>query len=238
MEKVFQLIGAIVVAGGGIIGIAYGLFRFLGEKWLEAKFAERLADYKHKHQQELEQLRFKINSMFDRKTKFHQREFEVLPEAWGYLVEAFHRSEGFLSPLQTYPDLDRMKPAHLEEFIRNCELPDWQKDEMRSEQQKTDYYSKKIFWHRLSDVQKTLRESYVYLRRNGIFLPPEIQKKFAVLDDILWNAVQEREFNEKYPDARPLKTPKQDRLSGEGKKLLAELEKDVQGRLWSAEEGA
>jgi hypothetical protein len=54
-------IGTLVLAGGGISAIAYGLFRFFGERWLNAKFEERLAAYKHAQQKELEHLRLEIN---------------------------------------------------------------------------------------------------------------------------------------------------------------------------------
>jgi hypothetical protein len=62
------------------------LFKVLGEKWLNAKFEERLAQYKHAQQKEIEQLRFRINSLMDRTTKLHQHEFDVLPEAWSRLM--------------------------------------------------------------------------------------------------------------------------------------------------------
>ena len=51
-------IGTVVVAGGGVSALTYGLFRFFGERWLNAKFEERLAIYKHAQQKELEHLRF------------------------------------------------------------------------------------------------------------------------------------------------------------------------------------
>ena len=58
-------------------------------QWLDSKFAERLEAYKHQQQRELEQLRFQINALFDRVTKLHQREFQVLPDA--YAPAAFLR---------------------------------------------------------------------------------------------------------------------------------------------------
>jgi hypothetical protein len=50
--------GAAVIAA--IAGFSYWLFKLFSEKWLSAKFHERLENYKHQQQKELEELRFKI----------------------------------------------------------------------------------------------------------------------------------------------------------------------------------
>jgi hypothetical protein len=75
-------IGNIVFAGAGGAAVVVGLLKLFGEKWLNTKFEERLATFKHEHQKEIEQLRLRINTLMDRTTKLHQREFDVLPEAW------------------------------------------------------------------------------------------------------------------------------------------------------------
>ena len=236
MDELLKIFGLWVVKGVSFAAIAFAFFQFLGKKWLDSRFAERLESFKHDQQKELETLRFKINSLFDRTTKLHQREFEVLPEAWGRLVDAFLQVQVFVSPLQTYSDLDRMKEAHLEEFIRECPLPEWQKQELRSEKEKTAYYRKKFFWHRLDKIENIARECSVYLRKNGIFLPPDISKKFSAIDDMIWGAIQEREINEKYPGASS-KDSKATALRNDGERMLSELEKDVQGRLWNTDAG-
>jgi hypothetical protein len=91
MDIVHWLLAA-VGGGGGCAAVAYLAFKFLATKWLENKFAERLEAYKHQQQKELEQLKFQINASFDRLTKLHQHEFQVLPDAWGVLVRSFHFS--------------------------------------------------------------------------------------------------------------------------------------------------
>jgi hypothetical protein len=63
--EIFAAIGAFILGSGAISAIAFGLFKVLGEKWLNAKFEERLAEYKHAQQKEIEQLRFRINALMD-----------------------------------------------------------------------------------------------------------------------------------------------------------------------------
>jgi len=77
LNDILAAIGAIIVAGGGLVAMTFGLFKFFGEKWLNNKFDERLASFKHAQQQEIERLRFRINALMDRTAKLHQWEFEV-----------------------------------------------------------------------------------------------------------------------------------------------------------------
>jgi hypothetical protein len=62
------LVTLLTVAGGGA-AVAYGLFKFFGEKWLNAKFEEHLATFKHEQQKEIERLRLRINTLTDRTTR-------------------------------------------------------------------------------------------------------------------------------------------------------------------------
>jgi len=82
-----------VAAGGGLTLIAYQIFKRFAVKWLDSKFEERLQALKHKHGKEIERLRFEIAKLLDRATKLHQREFEVLPEAWSKLNDAFWNTQ-------------------------------------------------------------------------------------------------------------------------------------------------
>jgi hypothetical protein len=63
------VIGYAVVGASAVSAFVWWLYRTFSEKWLNAKFEERLAAYKHEQQKELEQLKFPINSQMDRATK-------------------------------------------------------------------------------------------------------------------------------------------------------------------------
>ncbi|MRR06536.1 MAG: hypothetical protein EG828_06255 [Deltaproteobacteria bacterium] len=234
MEKFLQAIGAIVVAGGGISVMVYGAFRVLAQKWLDAKFSERLESYKHEQQKQIEQLRFKINALLDRATKFHQREYDVLPEAWALLNDAFWKASGFVAPLKQYPDLSKMTATHLKEFLEASTLSGWEREEALAAFDRTDYYIKRIFWHSLNDVQTTAREAHICILKKGIFFQPDLRKKFKDIDDVIWNALSEAENNERFK-VYPLDFTKRDILLNEGPKLLEELELLVQGRLWNTD---
>ena len=157
---------------------------------MDNKFAERLATFKHAQAKEIEEVRFRINSLFDRLTKLHQKEFEVLPEAWSRLCDAYWKLASLLAFFQSYPDLNAMSAAHLNEFLQSCELAEWQKKELMQAKDKTERYITYISWHRLASAEKASIECHTYLETNGIFLKQEMKDQFSRIDDIIWKALK------------------------------------------------
>jgi hypothetical protein len=233
VRDILTTIGAVVGIGGGVAVVAYALLRFLGEKWLNAKFEERLAAYRHAQQKELEELRFKINALMDRAIKLHQKEFEVLPEAWTKLIDAHGITIAVTSAFQQYADLDRMTEPQLEEFLEKSDLMNWQKDEIRRAAKKTDHFIKAIGWQRISEARNACRELHVYLKRNGIFLSEPTKSKFVELDRLIFGALVEHELNQQ--EDLPRRRDDLKKLNESGKQLLEALEQDVHGRLWDSQ---
>jgi hypothetical protein len=234
ISSIWTALGVIAVAGGGLVGIAYGIFKFLGEKWLNAKFEERLAAYKHEQQKELEELRFKINTLMDRTVKLHQREFDVLPEAWGRLHDAFSIIRPVALGAQQSPDVDAMSEDQLDDLLEKSPLSGWQKKELKAvRDNKTRYYSDALMWRKLNDAGVAYANFYEYLSKNGIFIPEPVKAKFAQLNDLLFGAFMERRYSMQFPKL-PQKFDEGMVLHETGPKLLKALAQDVQGRLWNS----
>ncbi|KIZ34836.1 MULTISPECIES: hypothetical protein [Rhodopseudomonas] len=230
--------GAVILAG--LSGFAYWLFKLFSEKWLTAKFNERLEAYKHQQIKELEEFRFKISGLLDRTTKLYQREFEVLPEAWSKLVIAHATVESVVSALQQHPDLAQMNPNQLEEFIQKSSLNQWQKDELRSSPSKTKYYQTASNWVRMWDAQELCRDYFVYERRNGIFIRNEIKDAFNAISRLMNDALLEYKFELQFGDTDYRNTlerwAERRKFSKQSKQLLDDVEKIVQQRLWDSQD--
>ena len=224
-------IGYLGVTLAGATALAYWLFRIFSEKWLSQKFSERLEDYKHAQQKELERLRLQISSTMDRTTKLNQFEFEVLPKLWGFLTAAFGEVFHLVSPLQSHPDLDRMNAAHLSEFLAKCELAEWQKAELETGSDKTMRYAKMSFWYDFNRVNKVYYEFNNYLIANGIFIPGDLKTNMQSLSQMMSDAMLEKRIEEEHPSPRPERFAKARTLREEGPNLLNEIEADVQKRL-------
>jgi hypothetical protein len=220
---------------GTLTGLAFWLFKTFSERWLSNKFAERLEAFKHDQQKEIEHLRFEINKLFDRTTKLHQQEFEVLPEAWSLLVKSYNAARGMTSPPQSYPDISQMSTAQLDEFLSGCPLENYQRDELRNAEDKNRYYQQAIFWPRLNSVIEECRKSAIFLRTKGIFMPAALKEKFSKVEDLIGDALAECELN-KNEAVWPKSHEDQDKLRKDGELLMKQLETEVQGRLWISEE--
>lgn len=118
---VVSLITATVTAAVSTLGF----FKWLGQRWLERKFAERFEAYKNEQRKELEEYKFRINSLFNKITKIHEKEIEVLPLTWQKLIDANGHVKAFISPYQELQDLNRMDSKELQFFIKNSELEEF-----------------------------------------------------------------------------------------------------------------
>jgi hypothetical protein len=239
--KLYDTLNTLLVAIGGVAVIvtaltagAYGLFRLFAERWLKSRFDQQLEAFRHAQQKELEELRYKINALLDRALKLHQHEFDTLPDAWSRLNDSWGLALSVISPLQSYPDLDRMSAPQLEQFLASSPLDLWEQDELKGKSQKMDYYRGRIAWRRLAEAREKSRETHIFLRKNGIFILPSIRKKFDVLDEMIWDALVEHETNLTM-NAFPRLTQKADALRRQSDALFKELEGEVQSRLWNAE---
>jgi hypothetical protein len=234
-QFVLQGIGWLILYGGSIAAAAYAMFRFFGETWLKSRFDRQLEALKSGQEQELERLRFRINTLFDRATKLHQSEFEVLPEIWHRLVLAHNAIGVFTNEFQQYPDLSRMTAVELDEYLEGTTLKPSEKDAIRQSITKTDEYIKRIFRHRYADSNNALRDYAVYLATKGIFLKPSMREKFKELERIMNSALIEHVFNER-EDIRPRERKARRAFLDRGAPLMKEIEADVESRLWSLEE--
>jgi len=181
----FEFLGKIVVYGGGATAIAYLTFTFLGKKTVETWFTKKLKKFE-----------YDLNSLFNRVTKIHEKEFEVLPEAWSKMQDALGRISSLVAMLKTWPDLDRMNEIELEEFIDQSKLRKSEKEKLRSSPKKLDYYTKTIFWHDLQETHRAFEDFHNYIVHNQVFLSSDLQEQFGKLDDIMWSAIIERKVGE------------------------------------------
>lgn len=184
-EKIFEFLAGILVYGGGAAVIAYLIFTFLGKKTVETWFTKRLKKFE-----------YDLSSLFNRVTKIHEKEFEVLPEAWSKMQNALGRISSLVAMLKTWPDLDQMNATELEEFLEQSKLRESEKEKLRSSTKKLEYYTKAMFWHDLQETHKAFEDFHNYIVHNQVFLSSDLKEQFEKLDDIMWSAIIERKVGE------------------------------------------
>ena len=232
IDQILQFLGEVVAYGGGAAVIAYLLFRYLGKSWIESKFSERLEQFKHQQALEIQRLRIEIDSTLSGVLKIQEKEFETLPEAWRKLDEAYGQVSALVSPLQQYPDLDRMTPAEVEEFLAGSDLLETQKIAIRQSKEKVQTYQESVFWHRLHKVKKACSDLHGYVIRYGIFFPPDVKEKFTKVAEELWSAVSYKEVGKQEKDYK-LQNEGWKKIKAEIDPLFKGIESDIHARLQS-----
>ena len=189
-----ETIGELVTVVGVASGSTFALFKLFAEKWLEGKFEENLQQLKHQQDMELAEFRLKVDALFNRITKIHEKEIEVLPLAWTKLHDAVAAMQFFISPGRQYDDLNRMNQAQLDAFLAECELREWEKEEIRAADDKLRKYIDRVYWRELHHVQSSAREFHSYMKRNLIFLSADLKAVFKQIDDLIWAAIIDKEM--------------------------------------------
>lgn len=233
-NEVFEYLGKALVIGGGASFVAYQAFKHLAAKWLDARFEKNLQQLVHDQNKEIERLRSDLTKSFDRATKLHQREFEVLPKVWDEVSEAYWATASLVSPLQTIPDLNKMQEKQLLSFVAQSELSDWQKEELLTAGDKTKKYDEFIYWHKLNRVSQAHRSADIALSRNGVFVQDNIKEKLQSVLDLVRGAIIEDQINHENPPTRfseRLHTDT-DRIRSDGKNWMQEAEAMIKARLW------
>jgi len=180
-----------IVTGGGAAAIAYGLFKWLGQKWIEDKFSQRLEHLRQTNAKELAELKVKWDTDLQGRLKYQEREFTVIPDAWEKLADAFGLVSWLTSRTKQYADVEAMNDAELEQFLKDSELLETQKEQMRQRKgrDRAEYYQHTIFFHRYQRVETAVSQFSVYANRNFLFMPEALFVKLGILSDLLYSAL-------------------------------------------------
>jgi hypothetical protein len=225
-SDIWKWLRDVLAVGGPSVVLAYGLFKWLGEKWIEQRFGIRLEKFKSDQQKELEKLRHLLSS---RVSRIHEKEFEVLPRAWFLLHDAHGKACHCISRLRQYPDFARLPEPKFEEFLKNSRLSDSQREELRQAPNRLKSYSETLFWIELNDAESAQVAFHNYLVENSIFMTDDLRARFGAVDKDLSDALIEHRNWKQY--AQPdLFQASSDKITGLSEKINL-VEQAVQKRL-------
>ena len=224
VSALFVTIGYLVIGAGAIC-----TFVWFREKWLNAKFEERLAAYRRELQNKLDHLKFSVDVRIDRATKLHHREFETLSESWARLTNANGIIVSVTSRFQSAPDLNNMRSDQLEDFISHSALADWEQQAVRDAKDKTSEYRKWFEPHKIAEARRANDKFHRYFRKNGVFIREPLKRQFEALHELMRAALSEHEMN--FRDlTREFKSI--NHLASDGETMVKALEAETQKVLW------
>lgn len=181
---------AFLSAGGGGALVAFGLFKWFGQRWIEQHFKTQLERLKHEQAQEIEALRHRTSTLFSRISKIHEKEFEVLPKSW-FLMHDAHGKASHVSTQSRYrPNFAGMPKEMFEEFLQGSRLSQYQKGQLRGSDDRLQCYTKMMFWIELNDAKVACEAFHNYLVENRIFMTGELAELFNRVDHELEMALR------------------------------------------------
>ena len=201
------------LASLGITGLisataAWGLFRWLGKQWITDHFSKELEAFKAEKQIELEKLRTEygreterlkadLNRFADRASRFHVREYEVLPEAWGLMNKAYGATSSAIASFQESADLDRMSQPQLSAWLDQSGLEKYQIEELISTTDKNQHYSTLRNWKQLSEAKQAATEFVNYVILQGVFIDEPLSQKMMEAGLNIHKAIISRSMGER-----------------------------------------
>jgi len=234
MESFVNVVLYLLSAVGGAT-VLWQVLKVLVSKWLDDKLKRSLQSMRHDHEREIELLKADLTKSFDRASKLHHREFEVLPAVWEKVADAFWTANSLVHPFQEYPDLERMGAQELSEFLDGSPLREWERMKIRTSNSMNTEYVNLIYWHRYSKAMDALRSATGAVARSGIFIADEVRNKLSAITDQVHTALIESEINKTCPPLSPA-----DKLKGgetwmrkEGPQAMNQAEAAIKDRLWS-----
>jgi hypothetical protein len=244
MTELFAVVGGATVGGVTITTIAYQMFKHLGSKWLDEKFETRLQKLKHDQEKEMANMQFEISKMFDRATKLHQAEFEVLPKVWDKLNDSYWTTRRVTASFQSYPDIANKTPPQIVELLNGMKWPEHEKHELLqapNSEVLAKEFQKLWDFHNHNEAERATREAHTFILKQGLFIEPVLREKIKVINDLIWNAVLESGINlspamQSAPCRDHLRNHIQ-RLESEGDAMMEDLLKAIEARVWSEPAG-
>ncbi len=219
MDEILKFMGQVFLVGGGAAGLSLALFKVLGERWVETQFKRSLERHK-----------YNLNSLYNRVTKIHEKEFEVLPIAWQKLLDAYGKIVAATFPIQSYDDVNRMSPDEFAYFLSITKLNELQKKKLSDSEDRSKYYQEVIKWQKVNECRQAISEFHRHILYNKIFLNAELFQKFDEVDKILSEAVS---YSEEGLEANNYSqiTKAYKMLDKKVEAIISDIEKLVQERL-------
>lgn len=233
IQPAIALFGAVGLSVSAVVGISWAAFKWLGKAWIENKFSRAMEEYRSEQAHELERLKHRINATFDRLTRLHDREFEVLPDLWGKLVEARLWALSYTSSMQSYPVIKSLDDDALLEYLDGHPFAEWQKREILDAEDRQEEFVKLLKRYRHGEVESKIREFELAFAKMGIFLDAELEEMMRKLNKLISDAVIEQKINEDHDNKPGLREGKR-ALQTDGEELHLAIKKEVTRRLWES----
>jgi hypothetical protein len=194
----------------------------------------RLTNLKHEQNSQIEALKEQLAHLGDRGKRSNEREFEALSAVWDKFVEAFLSTMSCAISFLSHPDLERMTDDDLNSFLSTTELSEMQKTQVRQSTTKNRVYARIMSFRQIIKAGTDIYDARLLLRKNGIFIPPDLSNQISSAIESLSRAQTERYLDEQHSGRSGFTGEATTALISNGNALFDELQASVRTRLLRA----
>lgn len=204
------------------------ILRFWGQKWVESKFHEKVERFKA-------QISHDLSFSLAQKTKWHDKEQEVLSQCWQKLVTAHDRLKKSISMFRRFPDLNNMTKQEKERHVRVLQYNESEVAYFQSQENKNNAHVKIMEFRELKAAEEAFNLFHEYYEHNKIFLHPDIKEQFDKIDQLIWEAWVSRKMSIDETRIHDFWTKALEKENDEVKPLMQDIENAIQSRLFPQE---
>jgi hypothetical protein len=150
----------------------------LGEKILGHRFDRQLTEIRHKQNEEIEELKLRLSRLADRGVRSNEREFLAITAAWEKYVDAWLSTQRAAINFMEFPDFSRLAESDVSEFLESTPLSEVQKKQVLAASDKNKTYSNIVTHREINEAGADIFHGRLLLRKNMIFLPNDLARKF------------------------------------------------------------
>jgi hypothetical protein len=204
----------------------FAFLQFFGKKWFENKFSKNLEEFKVQKLHE-------FNILFNRQTKWQDKEHEVLSESWKKLKNSQNDLAAAVSMLRELPDFDRKTEQEIQSYLNNSDFDESEKEYFNKESNKNNAYITIMDYRELAKANKSYRSFHEYFDHNRIFLNPDIKEKFDNIDKLMWSVWVSRKMGlNRDTGEKDFTIEAYNKLEKEVKPLIVKIEMLIQSKLF------
>lgn len=193
-ENVGSWLAQLFLVGGSSTVIAYGVFRWLGSKWIETKFARQLESARHDNAKELEQLKVQLDSSLKNRLRLEEKRFQAILAIWTALKDAQGKLLISISPLKQYPSILGLRPDKQQALLRELGLTEWQTSEVLEASDRQKALQKVIDRCRFNDAAMEFNKLDQVTRAHELFFEPALFTKIRDVCDKMHSSLVSREL--------------------------------------------
>jgi hypothetical protein len=198
MTELGNLLYTLVVAGLGSVATFLTLvFTRLGDRLFDHALHRNLETFKHGLEEKIEALRARLARLSDRSVRSNEREYVAIVAAWESYVESYLKANNCIARFDQFSDLNKKTETELDEWINNADLSADFGKELRGAKDRNAAYSRFLQWKALRSALQANFDSRLCLRKQGIFIPRELEAEFLTAIDMISEllAGQQAEFD-------------------------------------------